>query len=296
MIFLKKFIFFIFLLGFPFLYSSIFSKQKSLIPSDNTNPKVLILIIASDNFPGVDLTFPYLELKKIWRSYMHSNPNNIEAYFIQADPNLSSPYEIQEDIIWSKTEENLKPGILNKTILSIECMLPRLHEFDYVIRTNLSSFYVFPRLLNFLKTLPRSGCYSGYPIAPYHYQGGKLVFGHGCGFIMSSDVAAYLVGHQEELRKTPYFEEFNDDVNIGYFFKKSGIQLIPAPLTWLETPEQWKKYKKNKSDNDFHFRVKHQDHELRSTFDISILQCLLKEFYGLSLPGDNPMKKNIRKG
>ncbi len=293
MLFLKKFIFYFFLLSFSLLASSIFSKQKSLIPSDNTNPKVLILIIASDNFPGIDLTFPYPELKKIWRSYMHTCPDNIEAYFIQGDPNLSSPYEIQEDIIWCKTEENVIPGILNKTILSIECMLPRLHEFNYVIRTNLSSFYVFPRLLSFLKTLPQHGCYSGYPLLPHNYHGEKLVFGHGCGFIMSSDVAAYLVEHQDTLKKITYVEEFNDDINIGYFFKKSGIQLIPAPLTWLETSSHWKKYKKNKSKNDFHFRVKHQDHELRSTFDIFIMQSLLKEFYGLSLPGDNPMEKDI---
>ncbi|MCX6988703.1 MAG: hypothetical protein NTZ52_04285 [Chlamydiae bacterium] len=142
-----------FLLVYPLLYCPGFSKPPSSLDLNHRNPKVLVLIIASDNFPGVDLVFPYPELKKIWRSYMHTNPN-IEAYFIQGDPNLSSPYEIQGDVIWSKTEENLRPGILNKTLLSIECMLPRINEFDYVLRTNLSSFYVFPRLLHFLQTLP----------------------------------------------------------------------------------------------------------------------------------------------
>ena len=36
--------------------------------------KVLVLIIASDNQPV------YLELQKLWRSYMHQDRKHIEAY------------------------------------------------------------------------------------------------------------------------------------------------------------------------------------------------------------------------
>lgn len=144
------------------------------------NLRVLVLIIASDQFPV------YVELQKIWQSYIHSDPEHIETYFIRGDPNLPTSYEIKNDIIWSKTDEGWSPasaGIINKTVLSLEAMLPRLHEFDYILRTNLSSFYVFPRLLKFLETLPKKRCYAG------SNTGGDSPIASGCGFIISPDVA-----------------------------------------------------------------------------------------------------------
>jgi len=86
--------------------------------------KVLVLIICSDQFPGTTLTFPYKEMQEVWRSYMHRDPEHVEAYFIRANPHLNSMYEIQGDVIWSKTEENVIPGILNKTsyLLSLFCL------------------------------------------------------------------------------------------------------------------------------------------------------------------------------
>lgn len=40
--------------------------------------KLLVLIISSDNRPI------YLEFEKLWRSYMHLNPEHVEAYFLKA--------------------------------------------------------------------------------------------------------------------------------------------------------------------------------------------------------------------
>lgn len=46
------------------------------------------------------------------------------------------------------------PGILNKTVKGLEFLQPCFSDFDYILRTNLSSFYVFPKLLNFLHQAP----------------------------------------------------------------------------------------------------------------------------------------------
>jgi hypothetical protein len=108
------------------------------------NIKLLVLIIASEDLPV------YVELQKIWRAYMHSFPANVDAYFIKGDPNLPTKYQFVDDVIWSQTVENLIPGLINKTVLSLEAMLPKLHQYDYVLRANLSSFFHFPRLLEFL--------------------------------------------------------------------------------------------------------------------------------------------------
>ena len=106
-----------FLAVFVFLISRsamLFSSQLShgdLKPASD-GIKVLILIAASDDLPI------YREAYKIWRAYMHLDPDHVEAYFIKADPNMSAECQIQEDVIFCRTPGVLSPGVLNKTILS----------------------------------------------------------------------------------------------------------------------------------------------------------------------------------
>lgn len=230
------------------------------------NKKLLVLIITSDQFPI------YVELQKIWKSYMHYNPNQVEAYFIRGNEHLSRTFEVQGDIIWSKTDEGWSPqsaGIINKTILSMEAMMPRIDEFDYVLRTNLSSFYAFPRLLKFLETLPTTNCYCGSSI------GDNSPIASGCGFIMSTDLAKMLVTNKHKLinkKMSP------DDVLIGEFFNKNGIKLIPHARLDLLNLNDWEKYKNNIPTDIFQFRIKGDD-ALRLKNDIYIHSQLLKVFY-----------------
>lgn len=232
--------------------------------------KVLVLIIASDDLPV------YLKEQKIWRSYMHYNPKHIEAYFIKGNPHLSNNYEIKGDTIWSKTEESLNPGILNKTVSSLEAMLPRMHEFDYVVRTNLSSFYVFPQLLNFLKTLPRNKCYSG----PCHYiWNDQFMFAGGYGFILSRDVAQLFVQEKKALLEQGKMLGVNDDVAIGAFLKNENIHLIAHNRTILSSIAEFNNYKDFFSDKKFLFRLKNDVSKLRATDEVYIQKQMFKKFY-----------------
>jgi hypothetical protein len=149
--------------------------------------KILVLVITSDNEPR------YIELQKLWKSYMHYDPDHVESYFIRADPNLAVSCKIEEDDIWSRAKECHIPGIIEKTVHSLEYLLPRLKEFDFVIRTNLSSFYIFPRLLKFLETLPKKQCYAG----PVAWENATLV--SGCGIILSSDIAEFIANQRFRL-------------------------------------------------------------------------------------------------
>ena len=189
------------LLSILVLHTFFFATPSPLPDNSYPTPKLLVLIIASDDYPV------YGELQKLWRSYMHYDKDHVEAYFIRGNDALETTHAFQEDVLWTKTPENLIPGIVNKTILSLEALMPRIknHEFDYVLRTNLSSFYVFPRLLAFLRTCPTKGFYCGSNI-------GVEGIGSGCGFLMSPDVAQMLVDHKQEI----YDDETSfDDVVIG---------------------------------------------------------------------------------
>lgn len=79
---------------------------------------------------------------------MHKQKENVECYFIKSNPYLKSKNVIIDDVIFSKQKEDMIPGILRKTLLSFEALLPRIKkEFDFVLRTNLSSFLIFPHLI-----------------------------------------------------------------------------------------------------------------------------------------------------
>lgn len=233
--------------------------------SNNTKSgevKILVLIIASDDQPV------YPELQKIWRSYMHNDPEHVEAYFIRGNPDLPSMYQIDGDILWSRTSESIIPGIINKTILSLEAFLPRIQkEFDYVLRTNLSSFYVFPKLLDFLKTCPRKGFYCGSDI------GHVTTIASGCGFLISPDIAELFVNNKHHfLNNTSNY----DDVVIGYFLGYRRIPLIHHKRITFTNLEDWHTQKSNL--DGFHFRVKNPDH-LRLSDDVFMQMQLLNIFY-----------------
>lgn len=225
----------------------------------NKEMKILVLIIASDNQPV------YVEQQMIWRSYMHLDPEHIEAYFIKANHDLATDFEIQGDIIWTKGIESFS-GILNKTLLSFEAMLSRMHEFDYVLRANLSSFYVFERLLKFLKNLPKEKYYCGYstPKAPFIF---------GSGIILSPDLVELMIKNKKELIDRQKI----DDVAIGLFCRDHNINKIFAPRLWFHDLKTWNETKNKISEDVFQFRAKIGG--ARLTDEIFIQKELLKMFY-----------------
>jgi len=227
---------------------SMFIFQLPLTSDQHSEAKVLVLVIASDHYNGQPVPI-YGELEKVWRTYMHLDPKHVEVYFIKADPNLSSDYEIRGDVIWSKTADNLMPGILNKTLLSLECLSSRFDEFDYVLRTNLSSFFRFPRLLEVLKQAPKTRYYFGSDTGQPHSAG---LIGSGCGFIVSTDLALDLVRNKAQL-----FNKIGwDDVLMGEYITGKGVHLVSAKREDFQKVAGWKKYKQEIDANVFHYRVR----------------------------------------
>ena len=108
--------------------------------------KIIILIIASDEQPV------YIQMQNIWKKYMNLNPN-ILSYFIKFK-NMNNPIEIIEiddlnNTIWVNGNESYIPGILDKTIKVIKFLL-KTQTFDFIYRTNLSSFLNLDRLYNYI--------------------------------------------------------------------------------------------------------------------------------------------------
>lgn len=244
---------------------------QTAYPTEEKGIKLLVLITASDDLPV------YEEHQKIWRSYMHLDPLHVQAFFMKADPNLSSNCKIQGDTIWCRTVDALFPGVINKTISSIEFFSLRGDEFDYVLRTNLSSFYYFPALMEFLEILPQKKCYCARRIPSGRDEKGEIFFGSGAGIILSKDLAQMLVEAKSEILAS----NLHDDLAIGSFFHKNNIRLLPAQ--YIETPSlsSWLEIKENIPEWIFHFRCRNLNPDLRISDEIYILDELLHRFYGI---------------
>ena len=206
--------------------------------------KLLILIIANDDIPL------YIKLQDTWRERLKKDIN-IDYYFIKANPSLSQDIEISNDTIFVKCEENLNPGILIKTIKSIQYCYT---EYDFVLRTNLSSFYIPEKLYSYLLDKPHEQFYHAC-IGTHN----GIRFGSGCGFILSKDVCELLTTIDIN---SP--QHYLDDVYIAQFLANNGIKCTPCKrVDIVQNGEQREIQNTIKSiveDNDlFHVRIKIND-------------------------------------
>lgn len=268
-------------------FLSLHAEEKAKMPVETQKSKdlkTLILIIATDDKPA------YRELQKIWEAYMNIDPVHFDAYFIRADQKLSTPYVIKKNEITVKTQDGFAPGILNKSILAIDAMGSRIDDYDYVIRTNLSSFYYYPNLLAFLQKLPRTKCYCGVNLFQTQALGlppelPVVPFITGAGIIMSTDMAKLLAKNHAQLEK--YKAELPDDVFIGLFFERQGVPMMPAQRWDYPTREGWLAHKDSIPDYAYHFRAKYS-YDPRSAEDpyadeLFTLKELLKKYYSITL-------------
>jgi hypothetical protein len=173
---------------------------------------------------------------------MHAFPE-IDAYFITHSPTIEST-RIEGDTIFVPGEERLDT-LLHKTIESIR-FCTRTTQYDFILRTNLSSVWFFKRFLEHLTTIPTHSVYAGF--CGWYTE--TLTYASGSGILMSLDVAKLLCENSELAYTFPYL----DDVAIGATFQKLRVRvhhLLPrydilvTPRSVVHVP-----------DSHFHIRIK----------------------------------------
>lgn len=131
-------IIFIIIIYFMFFYNTCenFTKKE---------PKIIILIISSNNIEY------YKDMRKIWKKYMNKHPN-ITSFFIENDNSIDKSVILdkEKNTIYCKGEESYIPGILNKTLKSIEYCIKK-YDIDYIYRTNLSSVIDLKKLYSYIQ-------------------------------------------------------------------------------------------------------------------------------------------------
>ena len=166
--------------------------------------------------------------------------------------------------LYVKGDECLIPGILHKTVEALSYFLS--FDYDFVWRTNLSSVLDFEGLQRYLGTINSSGFYGGYvgkalsgatvsgaTVSGATVSGATvskdIFFASGAGFLMSRDVAEYLVLNKDFLRW-----DLIDDVAIGALLEpKFGI--VPIERCWIQSGEEMVG-----SNGIFHYRCESYQH------------------------------------
>lgn len=217
--------------------------------------KILILVLASDTEQI------YKEFQTIWRLYMKSNPN-IDCYFYKGDPNLETEFKIDTDTLWIKIDESLET-VYDKTMKTFEYFSENLNQYDFVFRTNLSSFIVMNKYVEYCHTLPKERF-----VSAFVGNAGYFEFPSGCGFTMSTDVVLKLV-------KDKPLKIVQDDVTIGNWLHTNGIPIQPVPRCDYTTDSGIARFQNGNIENTFHYRVKNANRQL----DIDIHHSLFRAFY-----------------
>jgi len=210
--------------------------------------RILVLILASDTAPE------YSEFQKSWAMYMNRTPG-VDCYFYKGDPTLEQDAVLKGNTLHIKIEESWL-NVYEKTMRAFRFFEPTLSTYDFVFRTNLSSYLDIPAYIAFCATLPRTEC-----CAAVVGRSGTISFPSGSGYTITPDLIRRLLAENP-----PRIVE--DDVTVGLALQTWGIQIRPV----------------NRADYDgttwagldgspiFHYRVKSENRR----HDTDILRSLVE--------------------
>ena len=169
-----------------------------------------------------------------------------EIFYLHSNPKIEKPY-LDGDKFYAKTQENLN-SIGHKMIQAFD-FFSNNYEFDYIFRTNLSSYVDLPKLATILES------------KNFNYDGvvGKaagIQFASGAGYVLSKNLVNYVINHKQY-----WNHSLIDDLALGRLMNDNKI-FPPGELT-----RQTINRVSEKIDlNQYHYRCKqtnrHEDIQL----------------------------------
>jgi hypothetical protein len=233
----------------------------------NTPKKYHSIFLIIDN----DSTIFYKNFHLLWKTYMKKE-DDILCIFLRMKEDLTKmeEYDEKEQILYFKGKEEYIPGILYKTIKGIQYVLKNF-EFQYLTRTNLSSFWHFQNYKNTLTKLPTEKlCLGNIGFYPQL----NTLFMSGAGITLSKDVVEELSKNNRQLNYM-----LIDDVSIGHLLKKMGYEFIESQRNDIILDNYDYDLKERIDGGAFHFRIKNKLDDKRNHFDIEYYYKLITITY-----------------
>jgi hypothetical protein len=179
--------------------------------------KILYLILAGGDSSH---TQDIVSTRNSWVKALPSGSSHFELY---ADPKLTNT-EIRSHEIWANCGFEYS-DILRKTIISLRALGPVLEDFDYIVRTNVSSYFDHSKVEKLLfKYKELEYFYGGYVMESKAFPGKRFPYVSGAAVFWNSETA--------KLVSTINPDEFNDypdDVVFSKFLENNGVKITFLP-------------------------------------------------------------------
>lgn len=217
--------------------------------------KIISLILSSGDL------LQYNEMRDIATVYhtKMSQKYDYKFFFVEMREDLTCDAEENGNYIYVRGKESITPGMYEKTMVAIE-YLHCTYDYDYIVRTNLSSFWNIPKLFDMAKNF-------GVPYAGGHMIDGWFITG--TGIVVSRDVA-------HELTKFTN-DSINEDVLIS-----SQLKTFVNIDAWNDGPRLLYMIDDGETipdrvDDIIYIRVKNTDRAI----DVRIFKKLLRKIYSI---------------
>ena len=169
----------------------------------NSKYRAILLVLASEDVPSESVfrkrnedskpLYPFM--RSIYESYMFEHPD-IKVLFVYG---AGTSFARQEyDLVYDDIPENYYPGMIAKTLTAME-HIDNTYDYDYLIRTNLSTFWDFKKLVDKLDTLPIKNCMAGTRVLMKDSAGNDLDYVAGFDMIISRDIIKQIIPFKAEI-------------------------------------------------------------------------------------------------
>lgn len=232
--------------------------------------RAIILVYAS-NFPENKM------YREVWKQYMFKD-DRFKVMFIYGKTDLID-YNPDYDII-SEVPEG--PGI--KKVLDAFKIIESRFVYDFMVRTNLSTFWDFEKLHQHLDVLPIKNCYSGDGPLPNYNRGGFYLSG------VDTIVTPEMITSINQNNHLVNTIEPCEDVSMGlYFHCLFGAPMLPNRICFFEdirstgqTDMINHRIDSAMSSGKDHYRVKNYVSN-RQELDACVYKELLKKIYNINV-------------
>jgi len=215
---------------------------------ENKN-KVLILVPLSRKYPSNQILN---SIKKTW-----GNNSVFETIFYTGDNKFNN---FNSNFLELNVSNDFK-DFGKKTLLCFEEILKH-RDFDYVFRTNTSSYLNKTALLEFITKQPGRNYYAG---KIENFPKINLNFGSGAGYVLSKDLVELVVNN-----KKVWNHDLNEDVALGKI-----LYDLEVPLNQLDRYDiESLKDLKNIDLKHYHYRFRIDKSGYPRLFEIFILKII----------------------
>lgn len=218
--------------------------------------------------------------KAVHESYMNER-EDMKMFFLYGSGKKSFIPQNQ-DLIFDSIKENDYPGIIAKTLGGIE-YVHNNYDYDFIIRTNLSTFWDLNRLASRLDALPKSGVF-GHLMTTLEESKQKYIAGY--DMIISKDLIEKILPYKQEIISQQVWQNL-EDLSLSLALQKQGGEFIDqheSIMYMTIDPFDEEKYNQMMSNcrvkNVDHFRVKNRKNR---NIDKYIMKKLLQDIYGKSI-------------